>query len=54
MHRPGRDRQLRRRCGNPCYRDALKRWRRYETQLQPLAERLEAAGIDIGQRGRTD
>ena len=32
----------------PVYRDALARWRRYETQLAPLAERLEAAGIDTG------
>ncbi len=38
----------------PLYRDALERWRRYEQQLQPLAERLEAAGIEIGQRGRTN
>lgn len=38
----------------PLYRDALERWRRYETQLQPLSERLQAAGIDIGQKGRTD
>ena len=32
----------------PVYRDALARWRRYERQLAPLAERLEAAGIDTG------
>jgi tetratricopeptide (TPR) repeat protein len=32
----------------PVYRDALQRWRRYEQQLQPLADRLTAAGIDIG------
>ncbi len=29
----------------PVYRDALERWRRFETQLSPLIERLEAAGI---------
>jgi len=32
----------------PVYRDALERWRHYERQLEPLAERLTAAGIDIG------
>lgn len=31
----------------PVYRDALQRWRRYEKQLQPLADQLRAAGIDI-------
>jgi thioredoxin-like negative regulator of GroEL len=31
----------------PVYRDALQRWRRYETQLQPLAQTLINAGIDI-------
>lgn len=29
----------------PVYRDALGRWRRYERQLEPLREKLEAAGI---------
>jgi tetratricopeptide (TPR) repeat protein len=31
----------------PVYRDALQRWRRYESELRPLAEQLSAAGIDI-------
>ncbi|MCC5868327.1 MAG: sulfotransferase [Gammaproteobacteria bacterium] len=31
----------------PVYRDALQRWRRYESQLRPLAEQLSAAGIDL-------
>ncbi len=31
----------------PIYRDALERWRRYETQLAPLVQRLEAAGIAL-------
>jgi len=31
----------------PLYRDALERWRRYEQQLQPLADRL-------AEKGRTD
>lgn len=30
----------------PVYRDALQRWRRYERQLRPLEERLQAAGIE--------
>jgi len=29
----------------PIYRDALNRWRRFETQLAPLIERLQGAGI---------
>lgn len=31
----------------PIYRDALSRWRRFETQLAPLIDRLQAAGIVI-------
>lgn len=31
----------------PIYRDALARWRRFESQLAPLIERLQAAGIVI-------
>ena len=31
----------------PVYRDALQRWRRYETQLAPLMEFLESQGIDV-------
>lgn len=31
----------------PIYRDALARWRRFETQLAPLIKRLQNAGIDI-------
>ena len=31
----------------PVYRDALQRWRSYETELEPLARRLRAAGIDV-------
>lgn len=31
----------------PIYRDALARWRNYETELQPLIQRLEAAGIAL-------
>jgi tetratricopeptide (TPR) repeat protein len=30
----------------PVYRDALQRWRRYEKQLQPVADILRDAGID--------
>lgn len=29
----------------PIYRDALARWRRFESQLTPLIERLQEAGI---------
>lgn len=32
----------------PVYRDALQRWRRYADRLEPLVERLEAAGIETG------
>jgi tetratricopeptide (TPR) repeat protein len=31
----------------PVYRDALQRWRRYEHELAPLADRLAEAGVDI-------
>ena len=31
----------------PVYRDALARWRRYETQLAPLIVRLQEAGIEL-------
>lgn len=31
----------------PMYRDALARWRRFEKQLAPLRERLQAAGIEL-------
>ena len=31
----------------PVYRDALARWRRYETQLAPLIARLQKAGIEL-------
>lgn len=31
----------------PVYRDALARWRRFEAQLQPLVDKLDAAGIQI-------
>jgi len=31
----------------PVYRDAIHRWRRYERQLQPLADMLRDGGIDI-------
>jgi hypothetical protein len=31
----------------PIYRDALARWRRFETQLAPLIERLRKAGIAL-------
>lgn len=31
----------------PVYRDAMQRWRRYETQLRPLAEYLGARGISL-------
>ena len=31
----------------PIYRDALARWRRFETQLAPLIEQLKKAGIPI-------
>jgi hypothetical protein len=30
----------------PMYRDALARWQRFETQLAPLIERLQKAGIN--------
>lgn len=30
----------------PIYRNALQRWKRYGTQLEPLRDLLEAAGID--------
>jgi hypothetical protein len=29
------------------YRDALARWRRFETQLAPLIVRLQEAGIAL-------
>ena len=32
---------------SPVYRDALSRWRRFETQLEPLITRLRNAGIEI-------
>jgi hypothetical protein len=31
----------------PVYRDALQRWRRYERELEPLAAKLAAAGIEL-------
>lgn len=31
----------------PVYRDALQRWRRYESELEPLTSMLRAGGIDI-------
>lgn len=31
----------------PVYRDALARWRRFESQLQPLVDKLDAAGIAV-------
>jgi hypothetical protein len=31
----------------PIYRDALQRWRHYETQLEPLATMLRDGGIDV-------
>lgn len=31
----------------PVYRDALARWRRFESQLQPLVDKLDAAGIQL-------
>ena len=31
----------------PIYRDALARWRRFETQLAPLIKRLQEAGIAL-------
>ena len=31
----------------PIYRDALSRWRRFETQLAPLIKRLQAAGLAL-------
>lgn len=31
----------------PMYRDALARWRRFEPQLEPLINKLKAAGIEI-------
>lgn len=31
----------------PIYRDALARWRRFETQLAPLIRRLQEAGIEL-------
>lgn len=31
----------------PIYRDSLARWRRFETQLAPLIERLKEAGITV-------
>lgn len=31
----------------PVYRDALARWRRFESELQPLIEKLDRAGIKI-------
>jgi hypothetical protein len=32
---------------SPMYRSALQRWKRYETQLAPLRELLESAGIAV-------
>lgn len=32
---------------SPVYSSSVQLWRRYETQLAPLAEQLDAAGIDI-------
>lgn len=31
----------------PVYRDALARWRRFESQLEPLVDKLDAAGIPL-------
>ena len=31
----------------PIYRDALARWRRFETQLEPLIARLREAGVAV-------
>ena len=31
----------------PIYREALARWRRFESQLAPLIKRLQQAGISI-------
>ena len=31
----------------PLHRGALHRWKRFETQLQPLRELLEQGGIEI-------
>jgi len=31
----------------PIHRDALARWRRFETQLAPLVKRLKKAGIAV-------
>jgi hypothetical protein len=35
----------------PVYRDALQRWRRYESQLESLASALRAGGVDIDSAG---
>ena len=38
---------------SPVYRSAIDRWKRYESQMQPVRTLFEAAGIEVdGREGR--